>query len=290
MAVSKDFAKALDASKSSVKRFKEAKKAKPSAGGVLPNIESGQYIARIGISADKTKEGTPRVRIRSTIAEGEYLGKSWNTDFYLKDKDAKREQQNWDRLSQAIQVLYDVDEEDFDKWEMSDLIKAINEIDEENPYVRIGVQKKGKMKDGKPTDGFFLNTYFNELLSEDEVAEFEEDGEDDEEGEDEDGEESDEESDEDGEEEGDEDGEDEDEGDDDEEGEDGEDDDEEEAEEIAVGDFVWHKVKVGKKTKQIECQVKKLYKNGTADLNEVNGTNKYPKVAVDTLEIVTEEE
>lgn len=277
MAVSKEFQKAMASSKQAASRWKKSRGKKPNQNFV-PDIKSGNYVARVAAEADKTEQGTPRVRFRVTIVHGEYTGKSWNVDFYLKDENPEREQQNWDRLSAALQILCDVEEGEVEKWDIPEVIAALNDIDAEAPFCRIGVKRKDDREKGR----IYLNTYFNELLDEEAANELgvEEDEEEEGEEEEEEGDESEEE-------------EESEEGDDEEEEEEEEDSDGEEEEEpltLSVGDYVWHKVKKGKKTVSVECEVKKVNKSKRlADLAEYEGEGKWSGVSWDDLELVEEE-
>lgn len=173
-AVSAEFEKALGASKTAVKRFKESKKAQPSSGPRYPDIPSGSSVyCRITASADKTKDGTPRVRFRNTVVTGEFKGKSWYKDYYLDNEN----QDPWDRLSADMQVIAEVSQDEMDEWGddwLGQMCAVLEEINEKAPCVRVGIVRKTapakKGKDGKemPAREFF-NTYYNELMDEDDL-------------------------------------------------------------------------------------------------------------------------
>lgn len=167
MPVSKDFLKGLESTRSSVKRFNEAKKAKPSDGGGPPDIENGQYFARINIDCSKDTKGVPVVTIRQKIVSGDYNGLSWGSKFWLAGDDDKQVQMNWDKLSRAIQVLADVDEEDFNSWKLPQLVAVLAQIDEEPPYCSIGV--KNTESNGKE----YVNVYYNKLVDADDIPDME---------------------------------------------------------------------------------------------------------------------
>jgi len=173
-AISAEFEKALGASKAAVKRFNESKKAQPSTGFQYPDIPSGASVyCRITASADKTKDGTPRVRFRNTVVTGEFKGKSWYKDYYLDNDD----QQAWDRLSADMQMIAEITQDEMDDWGddwLGQMCGVLEEINKNAPCVRVGVTRKmaaaKKGKDGKemPAKEFF-NTYYNELMNEDDL-------------------------------------------------------------------------------------------------------------------------
>lgn len=172
-AVSAEFEKALGASKTAVKRFKEAKKAEPSSGSYYPDIPSGTTVyGRVTASADKTKDGTPRVRFRVTVVTGEFKGKSWNRDYYLDNEN----QRGWDDLSKDMQVIAEVTQDEMEDWGddwLGQMCGVLEEINQKAPCVRIGIKRNiapEKTVNGKklPAKEFF-NTYFNELMNEDDL-------------------------------------------------------------------------------------------------------------------------
>ena len=177
MPASPDFLKSLEGSKTAAARWKKAKTERPSEGGGKPDLPSGQYYVRIAIICDKTK-GTkdspsqPRVRIRQTIVAGEYVGNGWYNDFYLgKGKKAEDEERNWNGLSRAVQILAEVDETEFNKWDLKRLAKELIKIDEAAPFCRIGVVNAPDKQDDQK---FYLNVYYNELIHDtSEIPDFE---------------------------------------------------------------------------------------------------------------------
>lgn len=172
MPISSDFAKRLTRNKSAKTRFKKAKEARPGEF-TAPEIPNGNYVARCSVSAGNTKkDGTPFVSIKWVIVEGEHAKKSWSQDFYLEGDDEDRVQKTWDALSKAIQVLAGIDDEvmeEFESWEMEDLIEVLEEIDKEAPYCRIGIRNwKGEKSSG-------ITAYFNALVDPDEIGKEDED-------------------------------------------------------------------------------------------------------------------
>lgn len=285
MAVSKEFEKSFLAGKDTVKRWNKAKKATPKEGGT-PDIPSGNYRCRVTAEAKKTENGGRVVLLRNTIVDGEYKGKSWVRSFFLDGDKPEKVEQNWDFLSQALQVICDV--EGADLGEPKQLISLLNQIDEQAPLVRVGVQRREaevvNPKTKKKEERTFLNTYYNELLedSEEEEEEEEDDENESEDDEDESSDESDEEEAGEGEEESTE------EADDDGDAEGGEDDLSVSIETAEVGEYVWYKPK-GKR-QDVECQIMKVNKRGkTVDLKESEGDKTYLKVNPAELEYVEEE-
>lgn len=173
MAVSKDFAKRLAASKVAQKRLKKAAKARPSEYSI-PEIENGTYICRIGVSTRIfEKTNCPIISIHwAVVEEGEYKGVHHQMDFWLEGDDEDKVQKTWDNLSRAIQVLANLDEEDmesFAEWSMSDLIGVLDEIDKAAPLCKVRIKNwKGEKSSG-------LNAYFNELVDSVDAEDAEED-------------------------------------------------------------------------------------------------------------------
>ena len=168
MPVSKDFQKKMQASKAAQKRFKAAKKARPTSNA-KPDIPNGNYICRIAVEAGNTeRDQTPFVSFKWTVIEGEYSKVSWRQTYYLEGEDDERTQREWDNLSRTIQVLGDFDDEameEFEDWDMANLIEVLENIDEAQPICKVGVKNwKGEKSEG-------LNAYFNELLDEADIEE-----------------------------------------------------------------------------------------------------------------------
>lgn len=168
MAASKEFRKAMEASKNATKRFKKAKDARPGGDFSAPDIEDGRYEVRVTAEADKSpNKNIPFVRINWMVLNGDYAKTKFNAMYWLEGDDEERVQKDWDNLSKAIQVLLGMDEEDmegFEQWSMSDLCDVVDEIDEKAPLALI------RIKNWKSEKSSGINTYFLELLDEADVT------------------------------------------------------------------------------------------------------------------------
>lgn len=174
MATASKFATAI---KKKATAWKKAAKAEPRKGGQFGPADVPQAFfeavitAESGITEQKGDKpgGIPWVRIKSTISDGEHIGKEPSQFYFLDGKqpsdDPEAMMTNEEKLAGDLKIILpDLAVEEILEKNPEQLEALVAEINKRSPkfkiYVRNSVGKPGSKNPGKA----FQDVYFNELL------------------------------------------------------------------------------------------------------------------------------
>jgi hypothetical protein len=144
--------------------YKKARTAKAEKFS-LPAVPDGTYIMRVTAEAGVYKKNNvPFVKFSTVIAKGEFEGKQPSKSFYL-DPDSPRISTEQEFLIKDLKTLLPDMDDEIENSDPQDVEDFCATITERNPLVR------GAVKNTEKNDKKYQTVYFNEVLTDEDIAE-----------------------------------------------------------------------------------------------------------------------